>query len=117
MTAIRRSNRKRTPHCTRKPTIKALYKTLNEMNTILTTPVKSKTRYKYVPTKHGIELANIGCPICESPINWTKNVNNIGWNSKVILLAECWGGTNAPRHLFLIKIDENQLPVVEISRY
>ncbi len=57
------------------------------------------------------------CPICNNPINWTKNVGNIHYNGQVVLLAECWSGDTEkemPKHMFLIRL--NNLPELDLTK-
>lgn len=78
---------------------------------------KERIRYKYKKVKKGFVLEEIKCPVCGNSINSTRPVQDISWNGKVVLLAECWSGdiySEKPRHLFLIELDD--LPVVNICK-
>lgn len=77
-----------------------------------------KIRYKYKEVKKGFCLKDVKCPVCGSNhINWQESVNTFDYNSKVILLAECWSGDivyEKPKHLFLIELEN--LPVVKVNK-
>jgi len=79
-----------------------------------------RIRYKYRPSKEGFLMDNVKCPICKSiHKNWIKVVQNKNWNGTIVLLAECWtGDTNnpEPQHLYLIEIEGEDLPRVEIQK-
>lgn len=78
-----------------------------------------KIRYKYRESKEGFSLENVRCPICKGEhINWIKVVQNKSWNGKIILLAECYTdlSDNNPKHLFLIEIEADDLPMVQINK-
>ena len=81
---------------------------------------KTKIRYKYVESKRGFRLDDVRCPVCKNAgINWIKVVQNASWNGKIILLAECWSNDTSkdlPKHLFLIELDEEDLPYVFINK-
>lgn len=79
-----------------------------------------KIRYKYRPSKYGVQLGKISCPVCGNKhLNWTKPIQSFEWNGDLALLAECYEGPDEPlkpRHLFVIYIDKSAVPLVEISK-
>lgn len=79
-----------------------------------------RIRYKYKKSKEGFVLKNVKCPTCGSNhINWIEVVEQTSWSGDIKLLAECWSGDTTkdkPHHLFLIKINSHDLPIVEINK-
>jgi len=68
-----------------------------------------KIRYKYRPSKEGIQLDKIKCPVCGNQINHFEVCNSIDWNGNLKLFATCWSGDlykEMPSHCFMIILED-----------